>query len=115
MEDVMDTNEKYIRDRWELVHCCDGSYLGYARGTVLLQDSHRHWIDFDSWSAAKAFTVEREGQIAEIEEEIAWLTEQKRRLRPTSETQTAKEMYAVSRRILAVEQERLVALKQGMK
>jgi len=62
--------EQYVSDRWKLVHQCDGSYRHYLRGTILLQEVHGQWLDFDSWQAAYAFTLEREKQIAEVNEEI---------------------------------------------
>lgn len=69
----MDENEKYVRERWELVHRCDGSYRHYVRGTVLVQDTHGHWLDFESWDFAYAFTIERERQIAEREQDCCIL------------------------------------------
>jgi hypothetical protein len=68
----MDTDaEREVREVWELVHCCDGSYRGYPRGTVLLQDVNGHWFDFETWQAALDFTNQRKREIAEIDEQIA--------------------------------------------
>lgn len=61
--------EEYVRAKWSLVHLCDGSYRGYPRGTVLLQDVNNHWFDFDAWEAAYEFTLAREEEIRQVEEE----------------------------------------------
>lgn len=103
---------EYVEARWELVVCCDGSYRGYRRGTILLQDVIDHWLDFHSWHAAYLFTLDRERQIAEVEEEIEFV-------RNTRFSYTCQAGYekksAPQRRILAAEQQRLDALKQGWK
>ena len=69
----MDDNEKYVRDHWDLVHRCDGSYRSYPRGTVLVQDVNGHWSDFDSWENAAQFTRDRLEEIRQVEDEITWI------------------------------------------
>jgi hypothetical protein len=66
----MDADEQYVRERWENVIVCDGSYRHYAKGTILLNWANHQFYDFKDFSAAKAFTVEHERKIAEVEEEI---------------------------------------------
>ena len=68
---TMSDNERFVRAAWILVVVCDGSYLGYPRGTVLVQDVIRHWFDFDSWSAAAEFTRKRQQEIADVKYEIS--------------------------------------------
>lgn len=64
-----------------------------------------------AWSAAYAFTIERERQIAEVDAAIAWVKEEKRFLRPLHELQTAKEVYEIPNYILA----RLEAIRDELK
>jgi hypothetical protein len=101
----MTDEQKYVTQRWELVHLCDGSYPGYPRGTVLLQDAHGHWLDFPTFAAAKAFTEQRKQDIEDVEDEIQWLEW------PSIRGNCPVRLHA---RLMAVEQDRLKALKQGM-
>ena len=107
------TDEEYVRARWERVIVCDGSYRHYAKGTILLNWANHQFYEFNDWSAARAFTEEREREIAEVEEEIAWLNQMKRNLPPGRPTK--EERQAILQRILAVEQARLAELRRGMK
>lgn len=63
--------EEYVKAKWGWIHCCDGSYRDYKRGTILLQDTRNHWLEFRSWLAAYNFTLERERAIREKQEEIS--------------------------------------------
>jgi len=100
--------EQYIRSKWELVSRCDGSYRHYEMGTVLIQDVHNHWFDFDSWQAAYDFTLAREEEIRQVEEEIKFLHELK-------SFGSWVENHTGWQRILAREQAALADLKRGMK
>jgi hypothetical protein len=55
--------------------------------------------------AVRAFTVQREQEISEVEEEITWLSEKLLRI----------SIPDAASRILAVEQARLAELRRGMK
>jgi len=66
-------DEKEVRDSWELVHRCDGSYRDYPEGTILVLYATGKWWDFPSWSAAAAFTRERKEQIRLVKREIECL------------------------------------------
>ena len=69
-------NMVFVREHWDLVHHCDGSYRAYPRGTVLIQMVHGEWLDFASWAAAAEFTEQRLEEIRQVEEEIklgAWI------------------------------------------
>ena len=100
------TDEEYVRARWERVIVCDGSYRHYAKGTILLNWANHQFYEFNDWSAARDFTEQREREIAEVEEEIAWLSDGMDCSDPDDE---------VGQRILAVEQARLAELRRGMK
>ena len=66
----------FVREHWDSVHHCDGSYRAYPRGTVLIQMVHGEWLDFASWAAAAEFTEQRLEEIRQVEEEIklgAWI------------------------------------------
>ena len=105
------TDEEYVRARWERVIVCDGSYRHYAKGTILLNWANHQFYEFNDWSAARAFTEQREREIAEVQEEIeyvssfAWLPSRSGK----------REEHPVWQRILAVEQARLAELRRGMK
>ena len=66
------TDEEYVRARWERVIVCDGSYRHYAKGTILLNWANHQFYEFNDWSAARAFTEQREREIAEVED-LIWL------------------------------------------
>ena len=67
----MNADEEYVRARWKRVIVCDGSYRHYAKGTILLNWANHQFYEFNDCSAARAFTKQREREIAEVEEEIA--------------------------------------------
>jgi hypothetical protein len=114
MEDVMDTNERYVKSKWEHVIVCDASYRRYAKDTILLNWANHQFYELKDWSAAKAFTVERERQIAEIEEEIVFIN---LAIKYSNESCGVEGCGCEEpfKRILAREQAALDALKVGMK
>lgn len=65
--------EKFVRAYWALVANCDGSYRGYSRGTILIQQIRGQWLDFPSWLAAYQFTLEHQEKVRQIEREIKWM------------------------------------------
>ena len=107
------TDEEYVRARWERVIVCDGSYRHYAKGTILLNWSNHQFYEFKDFSAARAFTENREREIAEVEEEIAEL--ESHILCYGNGSVEDERMICVYQRILAVEQARLAELRRGMK
>ena len=106
----MEANEEYVRQRWELVHICDGSYRDYPRGTILLQCERGSWLNFPSMQAAYDFTLQREEQIRLVEEEIQLLSEFQEGLRVNSSHRPI-----VLQRILARLEAALDELRKGMK
>lgn len=106
MTELMD-DEAYVRQRWEHVHKCDGSYRDYPRGTFLLQEVRGEWRDFPTLSAAKAFTVERERQIAFREAEIDLVCETRLEGKGIDHSRWT--------RILELLQAALAELRRGMK
>ena len=104
----MNVDEEYVRARWAGV-------LDTGYSVRLEIGEFGKWEKFDGlnkrWSAARAFTEEREREIAEVEEEIeyvssfAWLPSRSGK----------REEHPVWQRILAVEQARLAELRRGMK
>jgi hypothetical protein len=115
----VDANEQFVREKWNLVHCCDGSYRNYRRGTILIQDTPGHWLDFQGWIPAAEFTRQREEDIRQVEEEIA-------EIRKDFEVFAADDLQrikgdplnpetAIYGRVLAREQELLATLKRGLR
>lgn len=98
-----------MRERWEDT-CLGGLWLYVAKRSYHLRLG-AHEIkgspkDKDAvWHAARAFTQARERKIAEVEEEIEWLT-QLRKLVPCGNKR---------RRILTRERAALAELKRGWK
>ena len=99
----MEASEEYVRARWEHVHTGAAALhlSDYSAPLVIT-----HAGEFPNWSAARAFTEQREREIAEVQEEIAWLSDGMDCSDPDDE---------VGQRILAVEQARLAELRRGMK
>ena len=99
----MEASEEYVRARWEHVHTGAAALhlSDYSAPLVIT-----HAGEFPNWSAARAFTEQREREIAEVQEEIAWLSDGMDCSDPDDE---------VGQRILAVEQARLAELRGGMK
>ena len=72
---TMDENEKYVRSRW-LVVANDGTRrhpLLRLCGNIIRR-CEGEWDE--AWSAARAFTEQREREIDEVQEEVAWLTKE---------------------------------------
>lgn len=109
------SDEEFVRENWNLVHRCDGSYLCYPKDRILVQDGHGLWLEFKAWSAAAAFTRDRLEEKWQLEEEIEWTKKQKSYSSPSRELETAREIYAAPRRILTRLNRDLAALKTGMK
>ena len=78
----MEASEEYVRARWEHVTYADTA-LGVLAGAhyviIAAEDrrqifaAYRHTAS-EAWSAARAFTENREREIAEVEEEIDSIT-----------------------------------------
>ena len=106
------TDEEYVRARWERVLVCDGSYRHYAKGTILLNWSNHQFYEFKDFSAARAFTENREREIAEVREEISEIEDD---ILSYSSHDNADSFAVIYRRILARLQARLAELRRGMK
>jgi len=107
----MTPDEKEVRDSWEFVHRCDGSYRDYPKGTILiLQGVPGKWWDFPSCAAAAAFTRERKEQIRQVEEEIAY-TEREAEVGEL----IGADWTPITKRILVREQAALAELRKGMR
>jgi hypothetical protein len=100
----MDANERLVRDTWERVLVCDGSYRHYAKGTILINWANHCFYEFNEWSAAAEFTRARLEQIRQVEEEIEWLDDC-----------AEFDKNATWVRIEAREQAALTELKKGLK
>jgi hypothetical protein len=123
--------EEYVRQKWEHVIVCDGSYRHYAKGTVLFNWANHCFYEFPDFAAGYAFTLTREEEIRQVEREIAMLTWIREKallhvrnwfdapgLHPAHAGQLAAEKtldVAVLSRILAREQAALDALKMGLR
>lgn len=108
----MSDDEKFVREHWDWVHCCDGSYQGYPRGTILTQSAPggaKDRKEFSLWSAAAAFTRDRLERIREVEEEIMFTGAE------LVDCQGMKDLEVIIKRILARETAALIELKRGMK
>jgi hypothetical protein len=105
----MDANEQYVRKR------LTEDYIEQMWHEIECDDFWRCWPNKKKspqyakgkWAAIRAFAEQREQQIAEVEENCDVLAEYKEIIVP--------EAGAVLARILAVEQERLKALRVGWK
>ena len=93
---------EYVESRWS-----DYRAMTYGRLDICDMEGEM------DYHAAFLFTKQREREIAEVEEEIAWLNQMKRNLPPGRPTK--EERQAILQRILAVEQARLAELRRGMK
>jgi hypothetical protein len=109
-EQKFEKDVRYVQDRWLPSH---------LRGDGLHVDGQK----FTEWDKAKAFTEQREKDIAEVEEEIA-LLDKTSTISPAMEKMYVEKgfefspdflrMKATLKRILAYPQDRLKALRQGM-
>lgn len=113
------TDEEYVRARWERVIVCDGSYRHYAKGTILLNWANHQFYEFNDWSAARAFTEQREREIAEVEKEIVLIENAMKihRHNVSVGRKVCQHVKAICRwsRILSREQGVLAELRGGMK
>ena len=108
------TDEEYVRARWE-VHTAfpNGNgkyYLALAPDKCLDGEFDGQFdTEAEAWSAARAFTENREREIAEVEEEIALIA--------NLGSHVKQEAFAVDirKRILSREQAVLAELRRGMK
>lgn len=122
----MDENEKYVRERVEELSVANfpGGQNGMQPSTrinVMLRDFL--YVTFDSWTAARVYIEERERQIAEIEEEIALVSNVQTTTAAFISSiyvaghikQDAAKEAPIWKRVLAREQAALAELKRGMK
>ena len=72
---------------------------------------HGYETEAEAWSAARAFTEQRERDIAEVEEEIALVV----KMHGSVHDLRKRDRMRYWQRILAVEQARLAELRRGMK
>ena len=108
----MDEHEKYVRERWQ--------YVSEEKCAVVIHELpyYGHGFRFtglkDRWVRARAFTVERERQIAEVKEEIKEISHAITEWKDDGDDDTYQSL--VYKRILSLRlQPVLDALKQGMK
>lgn len=109
-------DKQYVRSRWERAEECprprpadDPTWcisLGGRRFTVANVPETDAETEVAAWSAARAFTEEREKQIAKIAQEIRWLMN-----RLDEEAEDA----GIVTSIIAREQAEVNELKRGMK
>lgn len=106
-------NEEYVRSRWD-PNLFNGGLYFYegARSYHLRLGSKRfeytQKTKAECWSAAYAFTLEREEQIRQVEEEIALMEF-------IVQAQDEFNDIVAAKRILAREQAALAELKKGMR
>ena len=104
----MNADEEYVRARWNEVRDVKYELRINCPGPV---GGKRFFGLHNRWKEARAFTEQREREIAEVQEEIeyvssfAWLPSRSGK----------REEHPVWQRILAVEQARLAELRRGMK
>ena len=111
------TDEKYLRDRWERIALEWGTlerkrYVWVFAGGMFIP-LRGFKTEAEAWSAARAFTEQREREIAEVEEEIAILNEG---VELAASTDADERKYGIPfKRILARLQAVLAELRRGMK
>jgi hypothetical protein len=103
------TDEEYVRARWEHVRTGAAALhlSDYSAPLVIT-----HAGEFPNWSAARAFTEQREREIAEVREEISEIEDD---ILSYSSHDNADSFAVIYRRILARLQARLAELRRGMK
>jgi hypothetical protein len=118
---------EYVEARFgKCVPVCDTTTMERGYGIFLGHEVHTIWRDEsieEAWHAAYLFTLDRERQIAEVEEEIAliesYISGQQKALDIPYELPAPKSRFvahiAIFQRILAAEQQRLDALRTGWK
>ena len=114
------TDEEYVRARWENVKCVDF----YAGKNCAVQawyvSLNARWSgrvggtadDPEMWKEARAFTEQREREIAEVREEISEIEDD---VLSYSAHDNADSFAVIYRRILARLQTVLAELRRGMK
>ena len=102
------TAEKYVRSRWASVHIPDTNHFHWE---VWLEFLDGRAEIFKDWSAAYAFTLEREEQIREIREEIALL----RGMIMLLQSEPGDETAPIYQRTINRLQEIVTELRRGMK
>lgn len=113
----MSSNEEYVRARWQSVSVTD-----WYAGTSTLTQAWSIWLpcgwtspvggtatDAEMWSAARAFTEQREQAIANVEDEIEWLNW------PSVKNVCTREGDLARCRIIAREQAALAELQRGLR
>ena len=120
--------EKYVRERWEHVNWGASNYELTQFGVILYDDedgtAFRKNSQASAWQAAYDFTLAREEEIRQVEEEIKWLGDhaeisesQQKLYRERGLVFSAEflRQLDVAKRILTREQAALTDLKRGMK
>lgn len=122
----MQDDERYVRERWDWLRVFDAGYFSERdnldRFGVYLPSplgggryAGFHPTEAEAWSAARAVTEQREEEILQVDEDIAWVKKQKMGCSPRHELETASEVYSIPRRILARLKSIRADLKRGMK
>jgi hypothetical protein len=123
-EGSMDENEQYVRSKWEQVEARWLPSMPDRFRVEMVYDSAMVWVERphpqipsekpfvrkqteqQAWSAARAFTEEREKQIAKIAQEIRWLM---------NRLDVEAEDAGIVTSIIAREQAEVNELKRGVK
>ena len=120
----MDADEQYVTKRWRHLHIADDTIIGAGTEIRFIPHSGKEIGDCpiigrgrsrkEAFCAAKAYTVERERQIAEVKEEIKEISHAITEWKDDGDDDTYQSL--VYKRILSLRlQPVLDALKQGMK
>lgn len=78
------TDEEYVRSKWEKVDSRETYVAGHGYCVSLPVLWHEAMTtgyfktEAEAWSASRTFTEQREREIAEVDEEIAFLDDEKR-------------------------------------
>lgn len=114
----MTKNERLVRETWERVHVCDGSYRSYDgsyrsydHGTVLINYANHCFYDFPDFDAAADFTRTRIEEVRQLKEEMRLLESMIILLRAEPGDTTAP----IYKRTLTRLTTELAKLTQGMK
>ena len=111
----MNADEEYLRDRWERIALEWGTlerkrYVCVSAGGMFIP-LQGFKTEAEAWSAARAFTEQREREIAEVREEISEIEDD---ILSYSSHDNADSFAVIYRRILARLQARLAELRRGM-
>ena len=110
----MEASEEYVRSKWKEVHVRKRRDIKSGMCFLIVMGRHSTlWYGNEraAWSAARAFTEEREREIAEVEEEISEIEDD---ILSYSSHDNADSFAVIYRRILARLQARLAELRRGM-